>query len=174
MDKLGAVLVLTSQGIPFIHSGQEMLRTKRGDHNTYNKPDAINMINWEWKLKNLDIFNYYRGLIALRKAHPMFRMKTRDDVTASLKFLDDDLGMAVPARCVAYRLTKGASTDVWNEVLVLLNPNPNGATFTIPVGRWTVVVDEDDAGTAPVETAASKVSGKKVTVPGISAMVLYR
>ncbi len=174
MNRLGAVLVFTSQGIPFIHSGQEMLRTKRGDHNSYNKPDAINMINWELKQKNRDIFDYYRGLIELRKAHPMFRMKTRQEVGANLKFFDDDLGIRVSPRCVAYSLASGASGDSWSEVLVLLNPNPKAVTVTIPDGTWTVVVDEDEAGTTPVRTGTSEVSDGEVEVPGISAMVLYR
>jgi pullulanase len=174
MDRLGAVLVLTSQGIPFINSGQEMLRTKRGEHNSYNKPDAINMINWEWKRNNLDIFDYYKGLIALRKAHPMFRMKTGQDVAANLKFFDDDLGIRVPARCVAYSLTKGASGDSWSEVVVILNPNRDAVSVKIPDGTWTVVVDDDEAGTMPVSTGTSKVSGGKVTVSRISAMVLHR
>ncbi len=174
MDKLGAVLVLTSQGIPFLHGGQEMLRTKFGEHNSYNKPDSINMIRWEWKKKNRHIFEYYRGLIALRKAHPMFRMKTREDILSNLKFFDDDLGIRVPPRCIAYRLTKGKTGDVWNEILVLLNPNPSPVTFTIPEGDWTVVVDDDEAGTEPVTTGMSKVSGTSVEVPRISAMILYR
>jgi pullulanase len=174
MDRLGAVLVLTSQGIPFLHSGQEMLRTKRGDHNSYNKPDAINMIDWQWKKDNFDIFAYYKGLIDLRKAHPVFRMKTRDDVTANLKFLDDHLGISVPPRCIGYRLTKGSTDDTWKEVLVLLNPNPAEAEFKIPDGKWKVVVDNDEAGTRPVKTGASEVSGKKVKVPRISAMILHK
>jgi pullulanase len=174
MDKLGATLVLTSQGIPFIHSGQEMLRTKRGDHNSYNKPDAINMINWQWKRDNLDIFNYYKGLIALRKAHPMFRMKTRDQVVGNLRFLDEHLGIPLPPRCVAYQITKGDTDDSWNEALVLLNPNRKEVTFTIPEGDWTVVVDDDEAGTAPVGTGESDVSGDKVRVSRISAKILCR
>jgi len=174
MDRLGAVLVITSQGIPFLHSGQEMLRTKRGDHNSYNKPDAINMIDWQWKKDNLDIFRYYQGLIKLRREHPMFRMKSRTDVTANLEFFDDHLGISVPPRCIGYRLGKGGSGDSWNEVLVLLNPNPAEVTFTIPKGDWTVAVDEDEAGTGPVQTGTAAVSGKKVKVARISAMLLYR
>ena len=174
MDKLGAVLVLTSQGIPFLHSGQEMLRTKRGNSNSYNQPDAINMINWQWKKDNFDIFSYYKGLIALRRAHPMFRMKTRQEVEANLKFFDDDLGIGVPPRCIGYRLTRGNTGDSWNEVLVLLNPNPTAVTFTIPEGKWTVVVDDDEAGTEPVKTGAKQVSGRKVKVARISAMILQR
>jgi pullulanase len=174
MDRMGAVLVLTSQGIPFIHSGQEMLRTKRGNSNSYNQPDAVNMINWDLKRTNVDIFNYYRGLISLRKMHPMFRMKTREAVSANLEFLDDDLGMRLPSRCVGYRLKRGSSGDAWEEVLVLYNPNPAAVTFSIPDGAWTIVVDDDEAGTTEVKTGTGSVADGKVKVPRISGMVLYR
>jgi pullulanase len=157
-----------------MHSGQEMLRTKRGNSNSYNQPDAVNMINWDLKRTNMDIFEYYKGLIALRKAHPMFKMATRQDVKANLKFFDQDLGIGVPGRCVAYRLTRGNSGDSWNEVLVMFNANPNAVTFTIPEGDWTVVVNGDQAGTEPVTIGESSVSGDKVEVAGVSAKVLYR
>jgi pullulanase len=174
MDKLAAVLVLTSQGIPFLEGGQDLLRTKQGNSNSYNAPDSINAIHWQWKKDNLDIFSYYRGLITLRKAHPIFRMKTRDEVTANLKFLDDQMAIAVPPKCVGYQLATGATGDSWSEVLVLLNPNPAEVTFSIPEGDWTIVVDDDEAGTAPCKTGPSGISGKKVPVPRISALVLHR
>jgi pullulanase len=174
MDKLAAALVFTSQGIPFMHSGQEMLRTKRGNDNSYNQPDAINMIRWNWKADQRDVFDYYRGLIALRKAHPMFRMRTREEVSGNLKFLDDHLGMTMPPRCVGYRLSRGGTGDSWEEVLVLFNPNLREMEFGIPEGEWTVVVDDDEAGVDPVTSGESRVEGGRVTVPRISAMVLYR
>ena len=175
MNRLGAVLVFTSQGIPFMLGGQELLRTKQGDHNSYNKPDAINAIQWQWKMDNTDMFEYYKGLIALRKAHPIFRMKTRAEVEANLKFLDDDLGLSVPVNCVGYVLAKGNSGDAWNEVLVLLNPNRGEEVFRVPEGEdWIVVVDEDDAGTEKVKSGKDKFGGDKIKVPKMSAMVLYR
>jgi pullulanase len=174
MNKMGAVLVLTSQGIPFIHSGQEMLRTKRGNSNSYNQPDAVNMINWDLKRTNPDIFNYYKGLISLRKTHPIFRMKTREEVSMNLEFLDDDLGMRLPSRCVGYRLKRGSSGDAWEEVLVLYNPNPAVVTFDIPEGDWTIVVNDEAAGVTGVETGTTSVSDGEVEVPRISGMVLYR
>jgi len=174
MDRMGALLVLTSQGIPFIHSGQEMLRTKRGNSNSYNQPDAINMIDWDLKRTNMDIFEYYKGLISLRKEHPIFRMKTREEVSAHLEFLDDDLGMRLPSRCVGYRLTRGSSGDAWQEVLVLFNPNPAEVTFSIPKGDWKIAVDDDEAGPSQVTTGTKSAKGGKVKVPRISGMVLYR
>ncbi|KPL19128.1 MAG: hypothetical protein AMJ92_04465 [candidate division Zixibacteria bacterium SM23_81] len=173
MDKMGAVLVLTSQGIPFIHSGQEMLRTKGGDYNSYNKPDAVNKIRWQWKVDHRDVFDYYRGLIALRKAHPIFRMKIRQEVLDNLKFFDDHLGIPVPPRCIAYRLTKGSSGDAWSQVILLFNPNEGRMTFSLPKGKWVVTVDEDEAGENPVKTGSRVFSKGKARVPGRSAMVMY-
>jgi pullulanase len=175
MDKLGAAIIFTSQGIPFIQGGQEILRTKGGDENSFNKPDKVNMIHWEWKLQNKEIFEYYKGLIALRKAHPMFRMKTRGEVEANLKFLDDDLGLSQPPNCVGYVITKGSSGDAWNEALVLFNPNRGEEVFRVPEGEdWIVVVDEDEAGTEQVKSGKNKFGGDKVKVPAMSAMVLCR
>jgi pullulanase len=174
MDKMGAVLVLTSQGIPFIHSGQEMLRTKGGDDNSYNKPDAVNKIRWQWKMDHRDVFEYYRGLIALRKAHPIFRMKNRREVLDNLKFFDDDLGIPVPSRCIAYRLTKGNSGDGWDQVILLFNPNGKQVSFSLPEGKWTVVVDEDEVGETAVKTGPPSFSKGKAQVPGRSAMVLFK
>ena len=174
MDKLAAALVLTSQGIPFLEGGQDLLRTKQGNSNSYNAPDSVNAIKWAWKKANQDVFTYYRGLIALRKAHPIFRMKTRDEVLANLKFFDDHLGIAVPPKCVGYRLTAGGSGDSWSDVLVLFNPNPNEVTFSIPDGNWTIVVDDDEAGIVPATTGPSGVSGKQVPVAPVSAMILHK
>jgi pullulanase len=174
MDNLAAALVLTSQGIPFLEGGQDLLRTKQGNSNSYNAPDSINAIRWQWKKDNFDVFTYYKGLIALRKAHPIFRMKTRDEVAANLKFFDDQMGIGVPPKCVGYRLTSGTSGDAWSEVLVLFNPNPTEVTFSIPEGDWTIVVDDDEAGVSPCKTGPSGISGKKVPVAAISAMVLKR
>jgi pullulanase len=175
MTKLGATIIFTSQGIPFMLGGEEILRTKGGDHNSYNKPDAINAIQWQWKMDNPDILEYYKGLIALRKAHPIFRMKTRAEVEANLKFLDDDLDLPVPANCVGYVLSKGNSGDTWNEVLVLLNPNRGEEVFRVPEGEdWTAVVDEDEAGAEKVRSGKDTFGGDKIKVPKMSALVLYR
>ncbi len=173
MDKMGAVLIFTSQGIPFIHSGQEMLRTKGGDENSYNKPDAVNKIRWRWKVDHKDVFDYYKGLIALRKKHPIFRMKTRREVIDNLRFFDDHLGMKVPPQCIAYQLTRGNSGDEWDKVILLFNAHKDQMTFTLPRGRWTAVVDEDEAGDTPVTTGQQVFSKGKARVPGRSAMVLY-
>lgn len=74
IDKLAQTAVFTSQGIPFIYAGEEVMRDKKMVHNTYNSPDDVNAINWNNKTLYKDVFGYYKGLIALRKAHPAFRM----------------------------------------------------------------------------------------------------
>lgn len=169
MDKLAAVLVLTSQGVPFLHGGQEILRTKFGSHNSYNLPDKINKIRWSFKEENYDIFEYYKGLIKLRKEHPMFRFKSAEQIKKNIKFLDD-MGHELPEKCVGYLINKGNSEDQWSEILVLLNPNHHKVKIPIPEKRWSVVVNEEKAGTEMLEP----VSSSPVEVEPISAMIMYR
>ena len=143
MTKLGAALLLTSQGIPFLHGGQDLMRSKGGSHNSYDQPDAVNMIRWENKRKYRDVVEYYRGLIALRKAHPMFRLATGTEVRRQLRFLDRDLGIALPGSVVAYRLERGASGDAWPECVVAFNPHTQEVTIDLPAKGWLVAVDGD-------------------------------
>ena len=100
-------------------------------------------------------------------------MKTKQEVLDNLKFFDDHLGIAVPPRCVAYQLTNGSAGDVWERVILLFNPNAEPVEFSLPEGKWTVVVDEDEAGDQPVKTGPRNFSKGKAKVPGRSAMVLY-
>lgn len=168
MDKLAAVILFTSQGVPFILSGQEFLRTKFGSHNSYNQPDKINKIRWDYKQENMDIFRFYQGMIKLRKEHPMFRMTDARGIRKNLFFLET-LGFKIPQNCIAYRLQRGNSGDTWKEVLVLINPNRSEQTFQIPKAKWILVVDHTNSGTDII----APVSGPRVSVKPISAMVLH-
>lgn len=141
MDKLANAIVLTSQGIPFIHAGEEFLRTKKGEHNSYNLPDEINMLDWSRKKQYIDVFRYYKDLIALRKAHQAFRMKTSDEVLNNLKFFDE-LGIRTPNQGIGYILHGSAVGDVWESIVVLINPSRKTETFNLPNGIWTKVFDE--------------------------------
>ncbi|MFO1433184.1 MAG: type I pullulanase [Candidatus Competibacteraceae bacterium] len=167
MDKLGAVILFTSQGIPFIQMGQEFLRTKYDVENSYNQPDRINKIDWERKLQYADVVEYYKGLIRLRKAHPMFRLRTREAIEQNLKFFDDDLGIVIPYHCVAFQVE--LQEDSWKKAIVLLNPNPYNVLFSLPAGRWTCVVDYEKTGVMPLATGLTE----EVKVSRRSAMVLY-
>ncbi|MBQ2365118.1 MAG: type I pullulanase, partial [Alistipes sp.] len=75
MVKLAQFGVFTSQGIPFIFCGEEMFRTKLGEKNTYNMPDKYNAIDWSLKSEYRDLVEYYKGLIAMRKAHHAFSLQ---------------------------------------------------------------------------------------------------
>ena len=90
LNKLGQTVVFTSQGVPFIYAGEEVLRDKKGVHNSYISPDSINAIDWSRKAKNKDVYDYYKGLIDLRKEHPAFRMGDADMVREKLEFLPVD------------------------------------------------------------------------------------
>jgi pullulanase len=129
MHKLAGATVLTSQGIAFLHAGVEMARTKGGEENSYNKPDSVNQINWDRKTAFKDVYDYYKGLVALRKNHPAFRMTTTEQVQEHLRFLDlqsDNL--------VAYTITGQANGDSWSDILVILNGNVKARTVAVPPG----------------------------------------
>ncbi len=144
MDKLANAIVLTAQGTPFLHAGSEMLRTKNGEHNSYNLPDSINQIDWNWKSKNKPVFEYYKNLIALRKAHPAFRMKTAADVVKNLHFKKTTDSL------ISYTIENNANGDNWKNILVIYNASKkayayklaggwreavNGDTFSLPIGK---------------------------------------
>ncbi|HZN11659.1 MAG TPA: alpha-1,6-glucosidase domain-containing protein, partial [Blastocatellia bacterium] len=172
MDKLAAAVLLTSQGIPFIQSGQEFLRSKAGDHNSYNRPDAVNMIRWASKAANYDVYEYYRDLIALRRAHPLFRLETGGQVRAAVSFLDDDLGLSVPDGCVAYQIEDVTLTDDWARALVLLNPQPQAVTFTLPEGGWQVFGDGKQVRRTSFTPSISKLTETLALVAPRTALIL--
>ena len=166
MDRLAAAILFTSQGIPFLQSGQEMLRTKHGDDNSYNKPDAVNMIRWRQKLENLDIVSYYQGLIALRKLHPMFRLATADEIRKALEFKDS------PEATIAYALKDTNGLDDWRQAHVCFNATSAEQVFALPVGRWKIYVDGQTAGTQPLLKSAATISKGRLRVPARCAVVL--
>ncbi len=158
-------IVLTSQGIPFIHAGDEMLRTKFGDHNSYRSPDVINGLRWENKHHFRPVFDYYQGLIQLRRSHPAFRMDQREDVEKHLKVLRSD------KQIVAFQLGEYAHGDKWNRIVVIYNASTHDQNVALPLSAspWQVVVNENQAGVHPL----ASVVGQEVMVPPLSMMVLY-
>lgn len=164
MDKLAQGIILTSQGIPFIQGGEEFLRTKYGDNNSYKSGDHVNQLKWSRKSIYLDVFNYYRGLITLRKEHPAFRLKDADSVRKYLMFLDS------PYNTVAFTLGDFAGGDPWKRIVVFYNPLRETAYFRLPYrGKWNVVVDGRKAG---VDVLYS-IEDEYIGVSPISMMVLY-
>ncbi len=147
MDKMSAAIFLTSQGIPFIHAGMEFLRTKDGDHNSYQSPDAVNMLDWQLKADHQDVFEYYKGLIELRKAHPAFRMTDAGEVEEKIRFYgnDESFGQLQTDldQVVAYVINDHANGDEKGAILVAFNAANQDQVLDLPVGEWTQILDRD-------------------------------
>ncbi|MFZ0828929.1 MAG: type I pullulanase [Verrucomicrobiia bacterium] len=152
MDQLAAGILLTSQGIPFLHAGDEFLRSKHLNSNSYNSNDPlVNPIDWSLKTKHKDVFQFYQGLIALRRAHPAFRMTDKARVDEALKFAP-----VVPADVVEYVLKNHANGDSWKTILVIFNGTKESKDLTV-AGDWAIVANDKAAGTRTSETAKNKI-----------------
>ncbi len=170
MNNLAAAIYMTSQGTPFIMAGEEMLRSKPNgdgtyDSNSYNSGDDVNALVWS----NLEdeqyaaVNEYYKGLIAFRKAHGALRLSSADDVAEHVSSVDGtDDGV------LAFDITGGINDEVADEIYVIFNSNDAETTVSLPDGSWNVYVNDVSAGTAVLDT----VTDGSVTVPAISAMIL--
>ena len=150
MDKLATGIVLTAQGVPFIHAGDEFLRSKNRVSNSYNDPD-VNPINWSLKSQHREVFDFYRGLIALRKAHPAFRMTERAAVDQAY-----DFAMNVPANVVAYVVKDHANRDSWRNILVIYNGTAQEQNVKVK-GDWSIVANEKRAGVEELQSAKDNI-----------------
>ncbi|MBS1532910.1 MAG: type I pullulanase [Bacteroidetes bacterium] len=164
MDKLSNAIVLTSQGVAFLHAGAEMLRTKHGVANSFESPDSINALDWSRKTKYKAVFNYYKGLIALRKHHPAFRMPSAEMVRAHLHFMDSgDPGV------IAYQLNNNANGDPWKNIIVIFNGNQSDKKIIIPKGDWKMAVN----GSTVNEKGIKPIGPGEINIAATSAYVLY-
>ena len=165
LDKLAQTVVFTSQGIPFIYAGEEVMRDKQGIDNSYKSPDAVNAIDWRRKTTNGDIFTYYKRLIDLRKSHPAFRMGNAEMVRKHLEFLPVE-----GQNLIAFRLKERANGDSWEDIIVAFNSRTTPARLEIPVGKYTVVCKD---GVIDVRGLGTQ-TGPEVIVPGQSALIMYK
>ena len=163
MHRLANTIVFTSQGIPFLHAGEEFLRTKMGVENSYNHPDSINGIDWNLKSQHKEVFEYYRGLIVLRKSRPALRLRSSEQIQHHLRFIE----LCEP-RMLAFVLLDHAGGDPAEKVLVLYNAHNNSRDVTLPKGDWNIVLNHEKAGNQILGQPSNGV----VTLPGLSAMVL--
>lgn len=164
LDMLAQTAVLTSQGIPFIFAGEEVMRDKKFVHNSYQSPDSVNAINWHNKARHQGVFNYYKGLIAMRKHHPAFRLGSADLVRKYLEFIPvDEKGL------VAFRLKDHAGNDVWNNIIVILNARREFAKVNVPEGRYMAVVKDG----LVYEGGLGILYGPTLTVAPESALIVY-
>lgn len=165
LDKLAQTVVFTSQGIPFLYAGEEVMRDKQGIDNSYKSPDAVNAIDWRRKTTNADLFTYYRRLIELRKAHPAFRMGDAEMIRRHLEFLPVE-----GENLIAFRLKDAANGDSWEEIVVAYNSRTTPARLEVPVGKYTVVCKDGLIDLRGLGTQA----GAEVIVPGRSALIMYK
>lgn len=167
--KLAQTIVFTSQGTPFMFAGEEVFRDKKGVHNSYNSPDSINAIDWSNKAKYKDLFDYYKGLVAIRKAHPAFRMTTAADIAKNLKF--DKIDTKKTHNLISYSLLNHANGDKWAEIKVVYNGSDKAQSVDIKKGDWLIVVQD---GKISPTGALGRSQGGKTTLPPYSALILAR
>jgi len=179
MQNQSNAIVLTAQGVPFLHGGVEMMRTKpcvvidgqpqgecdsglRYDHNSYRSPDATNQIDWNWKVDHQDVFDYHKGLIELRRHTDIFNMRTAEEIREHLYFLPTSNNF------IAYMVSHPDSA--WENTIVAHN-NANANQYLDLYGlEWNLVVNKDQAGLETIEV----VSGNSLTVRPNETVVLYR
>jgi len=165
MMRFAALSLFTAQGTIFMHGGQELCRSKQGNSNSYNATDEINRIDWYLKKRNADVVAYYQGLIALRKAHPAFRLRTRAEVEQRVRF-----DTPPNPRSIVYRIeSAGVPGESAGAILVLLNGATEPADFALPKGKWFVHADAFRAGPTALAEAATTVN-----LPAHSGMLLLR
>ena len=163
LDLLAQTAVFTSQGVPFMLSGEEMLRDKKGVHNSYNSPDDINHLDWNNLTKYPQVMAYYKGLIALRKHHPAFHMGNAQEIVNKLEFIEStDL-------TVAYKLKNHAGGDSWNTIYVVLNANTEPRVLAVDDGHYTIVCCDGVIDENGLET----VDGSQVIIPAQSALIMH-
>jgi len=160
MHKQANAIILTSQGIPFLHNGVEMLRTKPCldpllgycdeagifDHNSYRAPDETNQIRWEWKIDNADVYNYYVGLIALRQSNPAFRLRSTEEIQNKLFFIAD----TAPG-FIQYLLINNAGGNEYRHIMVVHN-TATEKDLSLFGATWNVIVNQEQAGTTVLST----------------------
>lgn len=163
LDLLAQTAVLTSQGVPFILAGEEMLRDKKGERNSFRSPDSINRLDWNNLKRYPQVFDYYAGLIALRKAHPAFRMGKAEEVRKNLEFVD------APKGVVAFRLKNNAGGDAWQNIYVVLNSQKTPQSVKVAEGSYTKVVANGKVNAEGL----GLISGSTLTVAPQSALIVH-
>lgn len=163
--KLAQIIVFTSQGTPFMFAGEEVFRDKKGVHNSYKSPDSINAIDWTLKQKNAELFNYYKELIKLRKAHPAFRMTTAEDIARNIVF-----DKVSEPNLVSYTIKNNANGDEWKEIKVILNGSDTPKEMKLPKGEWTVIASDGNINAEGI----GQTTGGKVSIAPVSAYIVAK
>ncbi|MGN0489734.1 MAG: type I pullulanase [Ruminococcus sp.] len=164
MNKLSATLIYTSQGIPFILAGEEMARTKHGDHNSYKSPLSVNAIDWNRVRIYRNLVEYYKGLIAIRKAYSAFREPTT--VTVNNTYFETN------GQAIAYTVPNITHGE-WDMMAILYNNSSEPSTVTLKSHTtlptsWVVVANGNKAGTEELK----RIDGNMITIPPMTALIL--
>lgn len=162
MDRLANTIIFTSQSIPFLHMGEEMKRTKKGVENSYNAPDSINKIDWNWKHENVTLVDYYKKLIQLRKNHPAFKMPTEKMIQEHLEFLNLESPLLV-----GYTIKNNANGDSWKNIRVYFNGDATATTQKLE-GTWNLICNGEIIDEKGIQQTTS------ITIPARSAVILYQ
>lgn len=179
-NQLAIAIIMTSQGKAFFQSGEEMLRTKLDpgnanglglSSNSHDQGDSVNQIDWSRLATYPQVVSYYKGLIAMRKAHKAFRMETEAEIGRGLTFIDEQIDFLI-----GFKLVDPSGTDPWREIVVIYNANRTPQTLKIPgVDRsWRVAVDGRRATSGELAGTEVEIGADSVTVPPVAAVVLYK
>lgn len=166
MHKLAYSIVLTSQGVPFIHSGDEFLRTKKGVENSYNAKDEINKVDWSLKVKNINVYNYLKGLVNFRKKHPALRMKDRELIKKHIEFFE------APKNTVMFMLKDYANYDSFKDIIIIYNANNNTVKLNLPEGNWYLYVDKNNIYDTPQKSFQSSIEVQPISLIILSNTIL--
>jgi len=160
MQQLALTIVLTSQGVPFLHAGTEFLRSKKGVENSYNAGDSINAIDWSWKNENYSTYQLVQHLIKLRKEHPAFRLTTAEAIKNNIRFRED-----CPEGTIVYTINGAAVKDKWKTIFIAFNGTNEEKLILIPAGKWSISSDSN---------SALKMTSGKLALNKYSAVILYK
>ena len=163
LNLLAQTAVFTSQGVPFMLSGEELLRNKKGVHNSFESPDSINQLDWQNKLRYPQVFEYYKNLIQLRKHFPHFRLGSAAEVRDKMCFLN------APSGVVAYSITDTMGNVTNKVVIVVLNPTRKQQTISIPEGHYTIVCASGVIDLNGIDTF----TGRQVSVAPQTALIIH-
>jgi pullulanase len=166
LDRFSASIALLAQGVPFMQAGQEFLRSKNGDSNSYKSDDSVNSLKWDLRTKNFTTLKYYKGLIALRLSHPAFRMSSATAVKNNLAFLKE------PNNVIGFYLKGNSLKDSWKSIVVVHNPNASTVKIVLPSrADWKVVVRGANSGTRVLQVLKG---AKSAMIQAQSTLVLEK
>lgn len=163
--RLATSMVLLAQGIPFLHSGQEFFRSKKGVGNSYRSPDEINWLDWDLRDANMDNVEYIKGIMDIRKSNEAFRLPDNEQIRRHMVF------STLPAPLVGYLLKEIKQRGLWEKILVFINPSMDQHLVELTEDtKWSVLADHEKASAQPFR----HIEGDKVLMEPCSLFVLAK